>query len=364
MTGRAVARLGLAGAIAGFAAGCNVAATPAPKVIEPEPIAVETALVERGPIAPRIAGTARLEALREATVRSERGGDVLAVLVEEGDRVAAGQVLARMDPTAERVRHRERLAIAERGQARADRASALAARGLVSVDALERDAASAADARLAVELAATDVAERDLRAPFAGVVARRHVKPGARLSPGAAVFTIVDPTDLQVEIAVPERDLPRLAPGMPARLVAAAAPGCAVDARVASLSPGIDPRTGTGAARIEFRDVGGRCRPGLTVRVGIEYANLADAVLVPRAALVDGADGPAVFVVADGHVERRPIGIGLEDGERVAVARGLEGGERVVTLGQQRLLPGDPVIEVQRPARTHAGRGRVLSPAG
>jgi membrane fusion protein (multidrug efflux system) len=347
--GSRLSRIGLASMIAALVAGCSADAIPAAKDSGPEPLAVEATPVKRGPLAPRIASNARLEARREATVRTETGGDVLAVLVEEGDRVAAGQVLARLDGTHALIQHRERVAIAERGQARAGRTAALAARGLASTDALETDIAIATDARLAADLSATAVGDRELRAPFPGVVARRHVKAGHRLGPGEAAFTIIDPSDLRAEIAVPERDLLRLAPGQPARVVAEAAPGCAIEARVSDLSPSIDRRTGTGAARIEFSDPHGQCRPGLSVRVSVEFANLAEAVLVPRAALVDGADGAAVFVVEDGLAVRRPVELGLEEGEWIQVTRGLEGGERVVTLGQQRLVPGDPVLEITTP---------------
>jgi membrane fusion protein (multidrug efflux system) len=82
------------------------------------------------------------------------------------------------------------------------------------------------------------------------------------------------------------------------------------------------------------------------VRVAVEYAAIADAVLVPRVAVVDGAGGPAVFVVEDGAAVRRPVMLGLTAGDEMQVTQGLDGGERVITLGQQRLLSGDPVVEV------------------
>lgn len=345
----------LALAIAAVVAGCSADATPAAKPPTVEPVAVELGSARRGELVPRLAATARLEALREAEVRAESTGDVLEILVEEGDRVVAGQLLARLDRGRASILHRERLALAERTQARAARAEVLAARGLASADALETDTALAADARLAAGLAEADLADRDLRAPFAGVVARRHVKPGARLVAGEAAFTIVDPGTLRADIDVPERDLALLATGQRALVSAPAAPGCVVEATLAAIAPAIDTRTGTGSARVDLADPQGHCRPGLTVRVVVEYAVVADAVLVPRVAIVDGADGPAVFLVEEGAAIRRPVALGIASGEEVQVIEGLDGGERVITLGQQRLVSGDPVVEVQsRSARRMA----------
>jgi RND family efflux transporter MFP subunit len=344
-------RLGLAIVIAGLVAGCSADATPVVKPPAVEPVAVAVGIARRGEIKPQLRATGRLSALREATVRAESAGDVIEILVEEGDRVAAGEVLARLDRDRAAIVHRERSALAERSDARAARASVLAARGLTSADALEADTTLADDARLGVGLAAADLADRDLRAPFAGVVARRHIKTGARMTNGDAAFTIVDPTALRADIDVPERDLALLAIGQPVRIVAPATPTCTALATLAAISPAIDRRTGTGSAQVDLVDHDGRCRPGLHVLLEVEYAAVADAVLVPRSALVDGADGPAVFVVENDAAVRRPVTVGISSGAEVEITQGLDGGERVITLGQRSLLSGDPVIEVAPSAK-------------
>lgn len=356
---RRVGRLGLTLVMAGLVAGCSADATPVAKPPAVEPVAVAIGVARRGEIKPQLRATGRLSALREATVRAESAGDVLEILVEEGDRVAAGEILARLDRDRAAIVHRERSALAERSDARAARASILARRGLTSADALEADTTLAADARLGVGLAVADLADRDLRAPFAGIVARRHVKTGARLATGDAAFTIVDPTTLRADIDVPERDLALLAIGQPVRIVAPATPTCTALATLAAIAPAIDSRSGTGSARVDLVDQDGLCRPGLHVRLEVEYAAVSDTVLVPRSAVVDGADGPAVFVVDNDVAERRPVGVGITSGAEVQITHGLDGGERVITLGQQSLLSGDLVVEVAQPvtARTApAGR--------
>lgn len=351
----------LAPVIAALLAGCSVDATPVSKPPTVEPVAVELGSARRGELVPRLAATARLEALREAQVRAASAGDVLEVLVEEGDRVVAGQVLARLDRGRASILHHERLALAERTQARVARAEALAARGLASRDALETDTALAADTHLAARLSEADLADRDLRAPFAGIVARRHVQPGARLGAGESAFTIVDPAMLRADIDVPERDLALLATGQRALVSAPAAPGCVTEATLAAIASAIDPRTGTGSARVDLSDPIGHCRPGLTVRVVVEYARIPDAVLVPRVAIVDDPLGPAVFVVEDGLAIRRPVALGIASGAEVQIIEGLDGGERVITLGQQRLVSGDRVVEVE--ARTARRLAQVSSMA-
>jgi membrane fusion protein (multidrug efflux system) len=341
--------LGLAGSvvITALLAGCSADATPVEKPPTVEPVAVSVGTARRTELRPSLATTARLVAVHEATVRTESAGDVIEVLVEEGDTVTEGQVLARLDRDRAAIRHRERVAQAQRSSARADRASTLAARGLASADALDTDATLAIDARLSVEISARDLADRDLRAPFAGVVARRDVKVGSRLGAGETAFAIVNPEVLRADIEVPERDLALLAVGQPARIVAPAAPDCRLDAVVAGLGAGIDPRSGTGSARVELVDSEARCRPGLHVRVEVEFAAIPDAVLVPRSAVIDDASGPAVFVIENDKALRKPVSIGIGRGAEVQIAQGLAGGERVITLGHQSLVSGDPVVDVR-----------------
>lgn len=332
--------------------GCDADATPAKKPPTVEPVAVAVGTARRTELRPVLETTARLVAVHEAAVRTEAAGDVIEVLVEEGDRVAAGQVLARLDRDRAVIQHRERVAQAERSSARADRAATLAARGLASADSLDTDATSAVDARLSAELSERALADRDLRAPFAGVVARRDVKVGSRLGAGEAAFTIVDPQLLRAAIEIPERDLTLLETGLPARVVAPAAPACRLDATVAGLGAGIDPRSGTGSARVDIVDTATRCRPGLHVRVEVEYAVIPDAILVPRSAVIDDAGGSAIFVIENDKAVRKPVTVGVGHGAEIQIAQGLAGGERVVTLGHQGLLSGDPVVDVRTASET------------
>lgn len=341
-------RLRLAG-IAGVTVlliGCSAGATPVEKpTVEPAAVAVGTA--RRAELRPSLETTARLAAIQEAAVRTEAAGDVIEILVEEGDRVIAGQVLARLDRDRAAIHHRERVAQAERRSARADRAAVLAARGLASADSLDTDATSAVDARLSVELSERALADRDLRAPFAGVVARRDIKLGSRLGAGETAFTIVNPERLRADIEIPERDLALLGAGQPARVVAPASPACRLEGTVAGLGTGIDPRSGTGSARVDVIDTAARCRPGLHVRVEIEYAVIPDAILVPRSAVIDDTGGSAIFVIENDKAVRKPVTVGIGQGAEVQIAHGLTGGERVVTLGHQGLVSGDPVVDVR-----------------
>jgi RND family efflux transporter MFP subunit len=287
------------------------------------------------------------------------GGRVVAVLVEPGQRVAAGQVLARIDG---RVQAEEinQLAAAVR-QADADarlaaanlaRAEGLVAKGFVSRADIDqriatRDGALARVAVARAQLAAARerAARLDVRAPAAGLILSRNVEAGQVVGPGsAALFRLAEGGVLEMRAQVAEQDMARLKAGMPAEVTPVGSSD-RYTGRVWLLDPVIDGATRLGIARIELAYAPG-LRVGAFARARIS-AGQSNRPLLPQSAVLADASGNYVMVLGkDDRVERRAITVGSISDAGVGVSAGLTGQERVVANAGAFLKPGDRIKPV------------------
>lgn len=316
-------------------------------------VAVETAQVGAGTWVRRLNTTATLEAEREAQVVAENGGELISLLVEEGDRVEKGQILARIDSARAALLLKQQQSVANRLSHEASRQQMLLDHKMVSHDQVDL-ASFNRDAQLAaVNLAQVDVDRSVIRAPFSGTVTVRHVKVGQNLRPNEPVFTIADFNDLRAEIAVPERELLALRPGQTVQLAADAFAGQTFTGQVKRIAPVVDAKTGTGTAVIDIHERDTNLRPGQFVRLSIEREHLAEAVVMPRAALIPASE-PAVFAVQSGRVKRVPVTLGGEQDGMVRVLQGVSPGDEVVVMGQSQLVDGDAVEVVNLSERKDA----------
>jgi membrane fusion protein (multidrug efflux system) len=304
---------------------------------------VEVAAVERGELAPVYLATAALEAEREATLLAEMAGEVVSIEVEEGDRVVAGQVLARVDHTRQALELRQVESVADRLAHDVARNETLVERRMISREAYDRARYESDTQVAAVALKRLDLGKTAIRAPYAGVVTRRFVKDGQWLKREDKVFAIADFSRLQARIDVPERSVALIRPGVPVSFEADAIPGRAFEARIERVAPVVDQASGTVAAVVQIDNADASLRPGLFVRLGVNYERVSDALLVPRSALIEDDGRRHVFLVADGKALKREVVLGLADGERVQVLEGLAAGDQVVVVGQNALVDGTAV---------------------
>ncbi|NND58738.1 MAG: efflux RND transporter periplasmic adaptor subunit [Gammaproteobacteria bacterium] len=314
---------------------------------ESAPIPVEIAAVRRGDINAIYTGTAALEVEAQADVLSKVAGEVTQLLVEEGDSVDKGQVLARLDGDRLRLEVQRQVANVRRLEQDYQRNLELHEKGLVSAGAFEGMKYELEAMRAALRLAQLELSYTDIRAPFAGVVSERHIRQGSTLTQNQRLFTVTDLDPLIAYLHIPEREFDRIRPGQPAAVEADALPGQYYEASVARISPVVDPMTGTFKATVEVADDSGRLKPGMFARVGIVFDRHTNALLVPRAALVDSDTDPALFVVTDGVAERRSVEVGYADGADIEITTGLDGSESIIVVGQHSLKDGGAVAVVQ-----------------
>jgi membrane fusion protein, multidrug efflux system len=323
-------------------AGCGASAqNPVARKAEgPAAVTVQTATVQSGAIQARHIATTTLEAEREARVVAEVGGIVLDVLVEEGDRVRRGQVLARLDPDRARLEVQRAEATVARLENEYRRNQVLFERKLVSREMFERSRFDFETQRAALELERLRLRKTDIVAPFDGVVTERLVKQGQLLETHRAAFVVADFSRLQAVLHVPERLSPRLREGQSARLTFDALGGASVNAEVARVSPRVDRASGTVPVTILVDNRDGRLRPGLFSRAEVLVDSVDLATLVPRQALLPQDGRMALFVVAEGRAERRQVEIGFSEGDLVQITSGVEPGAEIVVLGHSGLTDG------------------------
>ena len=359
----ALAALGLMLALGACSTGT---ASPVAGKDKPAGQPVEVARVARGELTARYAATAALQAERESKLVAEVPGTVLELLVEEGDVVRKGQVLARLDADRSRLQLREAEADLQRRKNDVERGEKLLARRLIAANSHDQTTSDYAVRRAEVDLARVSVGKSEIRAPYAGTVTRRWVKRGQLLAANAPVFDIADFSELRADLRVPERDAVNLAAGQPVAFKVDALGAREFSARVERVAPVVDRESGTVNVTVRVPNDDLVLRPGLFTRMDIAFLHLDDAVLLPKAAVLGSRDAAMTWVVNDGKAVRTPVRLGHDSGAHVQVLHGVDAGADVVVTGQSALndgalvevLPGVQAAMATSPAVAVAGRKR------
>lgn len=326
-----------------------------------EAVSVEVAVAKRRPIAASYSGTAPLEARGESQVTAKTSGVALSVLVEEGQQVRAGQVLVRLDSARAALQAAQTAAQMRKLESNYARSSQLAAQKLISANDNEQLRYDLENARAANRLANLELSYANVTAPISGVVAQRSIKPGNFAQINTPIFRIVDASRLEATLNVPERELATLKAGLPVTLQVDALPGRRFTGRVDRIAPVVDAGSGTFRVVCAFRG-GGLLQPGMFGRVRIDYDNRANALVVPRAALLDDEGDPALFAIRAGKAVRVPVKLGYQDGEWAEVRSGIRAGDQVVIAGKTALRDGS-VVQVLGTAKAKAPAANAKSPA-
>jgi RND family efflux transporter MFP subunit len=362
-------------------------------LLRPRAVEVKTALVQEaagggGPAAV-LNASGYVTARRQATVSSKVTGKVEEVLVEEGMRVEAGQVLARLDDRqarlalalaeaqldATRKAVRETEAMLREARLRQERTRRLAAEGVSStadwdaVDAeaqalaarIETQRGQAVSVEREVALARQSLDDTVIRAPFAGVAISKNAQPGEMISPTSAgggftrtgISTIVDMASLEIEVDVNEAYIQRVTSGQAVSATLDAYPDAPYAAKVITTIPAADREKATVTVRIGFDRLDERVLPDMGVKVAFlavagEGGTSAarPATRVARSAVRGTRGEEFVFVVgADETLERRAVKLTAGGRDPAEVLAGLAAGERVVVEGPAELAAGSRVVE-------------------
>jgi len=274
-------------------------------------IPVEVATATRQTVTASFTGTAGLEPENQAQVVAKASGVLLKLLVEEGDRVRAGQLLARLDDERQRLELARAEADLKRLENERKRSDDLYARKLVSGEAHDRARFDLDTQKAIADLARLDLDYTRVVAPIDGVISERMVKAGNLIQLQQVLFRIDDFDPLLAVLNVPERELSTIHPGQPVRMQVDALPGQEFSGSVARVSPVVEAGTGTFRATAEFRDPAARLKSGMFGRVSVIYDQREDALVVPREALLE-ADGTAAVYLLDRNPPKPDAKAGAE----------------------------------------------------
>ena len=308
----------------------------------PDAVPVEVALASRRAISASYTGTAPLEPRGESQVVAKTSGVALNVMAEEGQVVRAGQTLVRLDSARSELQAAQTSAQMRKLEANFARSKQLAEQRLLSANDNDQLRYDLENARAANRLANLELSYANVQAPISGVIASRSIKTGNFVQINTPIFRIVDTSRLEATLNVPERELATLKAGLPVQLAVDALPGKVFQGTVDRVAPVVD--SGSGTFRVVCAFAGGDVlQPGMFGRIRIDYDNRADALVVPRIALLEGEGDPAVFVIRNAKATRVPVKLGYLDGEWAEVRAGIKQGDQVVIAGKTALRDGTVV---------------------
>ncbi len=314
-----------------------------------------TVVARTGSLPGVVRASGELDAIERVNVSPRRQGVIEALYVDEGDRVQAGQLLARMDPGDLRDRQEELLANVRSAEAELRRSASelrrnepLYRQGAISLNDLNRFRADEEVKRMALAAARQRVDQRRVeegellvRAPFAGVISQRFADPGAFVTPtttasasaGATSSSIVELSQgLEVLAKVPESDLGRLKPGMEAQIRVDAFPDRRFAARIRSISPRAVKINNVTSFEVRLALVppAPELRIGMTADIDFQTGRLEPRTVVPTVAVVTEEGRPGVLLVSkDRQPTFQPVELGVSSGRDSQILSGLKPGTRV-----------------------------------
>ncbi|MGC2857224.1 efflux RND transporter periplasmic adaptor subunit [Novispirillum sp. DQ9] len=342
---------------AGIAMGA-LAAAPVLAQQAAQGLPVEAVTVSAAPLQRTVQVVGSLTAGESVMIRPEVAGRVARLTFEEGQPVAAGDVLVRLDDSEERARLASAEAQLALSQANHKRSQALAKRDNVSQASLEEAYARMKIDEAAVAVARTAIDKTLVRAPFAGVVGLRRVSPGAYVQAGQDIVNLESLHPLKVDFRVPELFSGDLRRGQAVRLSVDAMPGQSFDGEVLAVDPQVDVAGRSVMLRARVPNPEGTLRPGMFARVTLVLEVTADALMIPEQALVPRGQMQMVVKVVDGTAKYVPVEIGHRAAGMVQVTKGLAPGDTVVTAGQMKLAPDAAVTVLPPPAPAPAPGGQ------
>ncbi|MBN2289424.1 MAG: efflux RND transporter periplasmic adaptor subunit [Candidatus Glassbacteria bacterium] len=287
--------------------------------------------------------TGYTEAAHDIIISSEQGGTVQELLVDRGDRVAGGQVLARVSADI----YQAQLVEAEAGlrlkQATLKKAKTLYERG--SLTAMQRLQAQvehdAAEAN--VELAESRLERAVVAAPFSGVIDDRFVEQGEMVSPGGRLLRLVDRSRMKAVSEFSELDVTNLHQGIPAEVSFDALPGSSFQAELSFIAASADMASRSFPCEFQLANPDRTIRGGMIARIRVLKERHTGVLVLPQTALVETENGRSLFVLESETAVRKAVTLGASNNEMVIVKSGLRPGESVIVTGHRDLVDGQQV---------------------
>ena len=309
---------------------------------ERPPLGVDVVVVQPGSIVERITTTGTLRADESVDLTSETAGKITDIRFQEGDRVAAGDVLVQINDAelqAQKTRAQHRLDLAD---TRAKRQKALLERGGATQEEVDEVVNQVEVLKAELDLLEAQIEKTKVRAPFAGTVGLRQVSEGAYLSTQTTIATLQRLSPLKVDLSAPEKYASRIASGQPITFTVRGSDRI-YDGTVYAVEPRVDTGTRTLSLRARTANNDSSLRPGMFADITVRLGTRDDALVVPSFSVVPALGSQRVFVLQNGAAQPRPVSLGLRTDSTVQITDGLAVGDTVIASGIQDLRAGLPV---------------------
>ncbi len=287
--------------------------------------------------------TANIESDEEAPVVARVSAEIVEILTEEGQRVQAGQILARQDGRRLRLELAQAAATLNKTRQEYDRNVMLHNKGLVSAGAFENLEYEVTALEAAWELKQLELDYTVIRAPISGVISARYAKVGNHGARNSVMFDIIDTSSLIAYLHIPEVELDKFTTGINVALKVDAIPRQTFSAVVTRISPTINADSGTFKMTAAINNLDGELVPGMFGHFDIAYEKHDCAITIPATAIIAEDNSMIVFIAQDGVAIRRVVKTGIRSGSRVEILEGLSSNDSIVISGSSGLRNGSPI---------------------
>jgi len=318
------------------------------------PTTVSSAVVKEEDWAPTLSAIGSVSAVQGAVVSAELGGVVAEINFQSGGVAKKGDVLMRLDSSAEEAQLHTAEADLELAKANLERERDLAARKVVSKQELDTAQSTFGQKQGAVDNMRSFITKKQVRAPFDGMLGIRQVNVGQMINSGQQVVQLTALDRVYVDFALPQQNLPQLAAGYEARVHADALPGREFKGKVTAINSMVDNVTRNISLQATLDNSAHELRPGMFVKVDVILPEKSKTLVIPGSAVSYAPYGNSVFVIDNKKdpktgkesqsLRQAFVRIGEARGDFVAVTEGLKAGDVVVSTGVFKLRNGMPVV--------------------
>ena len=329
--------------ILAFSAGTCLAQAPV-KGGPPPALPVKAVAARVAPAVDEVGAVGTLRADEAVTIRPEIAGRVVEFRFNEGQAVARGAVLVRLDQSELGAVLESSRAQLKWEQQRMERAEDMHRKGFISQQGLDYQRTNLVRARAKLAEDEAKLAKTEMRASFAGVTGLRQVSEGQYVAAGTDIARLEKIDQLKLDFRVPESFVGKLKAGQAVKVLLDAYADKPFAGSVYAIEPAVDEQTRTVLLRARVANTELKLRPGMFVRVQVQLGVRDKAVWIPEAAIVPRGQVSTVFRVVQGKVEVVQVQTGTRKLGEVEIVKGVAAGELVVTEGTQKIGPGSAVL--------------------
>ncbi|GHC63991.1 efflux RND transporter periplasmic adaptor subunit [Limoniibacter endophyticus] len=308
---------------------------------------VVVAPVQTGRVDSRLSAIGTGRALSAVSLTPFSPGRITEIVVKAGDKVEAGDVIARLDSEVEEIAVEKAQVVLDDAQAKVERVTRLRASNAISAVELTTAELERANARLALQDAQLALSRRTVVAPVSGIIGILPINAGNYVTNSTEIATIDDRSKVLVDFWVAERFANQIAPGAKVTATLVADPTVSVDGFVSAVDSKLDEQSRTLRVRAELDNADDRLRAGMSFRMGMSFPG-QDYPAVPPLAVQWGAEGSYVWAVRDEKATRIPVTLVQRNAEAVLVAAEFQDNEIIVSEGVQSVREGGAVNIIGR----------------